>query len=154
MRVCRVWPGSPLAPAARTDLQQQTSELFECQMIPPDGLAPGRSYLVPRRFPVLQGWAAHTCLPSVGPAAAQACGTPGSDTPPIRRLRARTAAGPQQSPNSSETSPAPAWGIAWGAAYRAAPALFGLLHLPPTGTGCVCGWRGEGGAVVARGAFT
>lgn len=65
---------------------------------------------------------------------------------PIRRLRARTAAGPQQSPNSSETSPAPAWGFAWGTAYRAAPALLGLLNLPPTGTGCVCvAGGGEGG---------
>ena len=68
MRVCRVWPGAPLAPAARTDLQrqQQTRELLECQMIPPDGLAPGRSSLAPRRFPVLRGSAAHTCRPSCG----------------------------------------------------------------------------------------
>lgn len=66
MRVCRVWPGAPLAPAARTDLQlqQRTRELLECQMIPPDGLAPGRSSLAPRRFPVLRGSAAHTRRPS------------------------------------------------------------------------------------------
>lgn len=62
----RVWPGAPLAPAARTDLQRQqrTRELLECQMIPPDGLAPGRSSLAPRRFPVLRDSAAHTCRPS------------------------------------------------------------------------------------------
>ncbi|EPY74763.1 PR domain zinc finger protein 13-like protein [Camelus ferus] len=51
-------------------------------MIPPDGLAPRRSALARRRFPVLGGSTAHTCHPSVGPAAAQACGNPGSNALP------------------------------------------------------------------------
>lgn len=65
---------------------------------------------------------------------------------PIRRLRARTAAVPQQSPNSSETSPAPAGGSVWGAAYGADPASSPDENRVGVWV-CVCG-------VVARGVFT
>lgn len=57
-------------------------------MIPPDGLAPGRSSLAPRASRC-SGIRQHTPVVS---AASQACGTPGSDAPPIPRLRTRTAA--------------------------------------------------------------
>lgn len=65
---------------------------------------------------------------------------------PIRRLRARTAAVPQQSPNSSETSPAPAGGSVWGAAYGADPASSPDENRVGV---WVCVW-----GVVARGVFT
>lgn len=74
------WP--PLAPAARTDLQQQTRELFECQMIPPDGLAPRAFLSRSQTLPVLRV-GQHT---PVFPASAQLRLRParlqGGDTPP------------------------------------------------------------------------
>lgn len=133
MRVWRVWPGSPLAPAARTDLQQQTRELFECQMIPPEGLAPGRSYLVPRRFPVLWGWAAHTCLPSVRPSAAQACETPGSDTPPS------AGCGPEQQRCRNNLRILQRLHLPQPGEVCGVQPMGQILHLPPKRTGWVCG---------------
>lgn len=68
---------------------------------------------------------------------------------PIRRLRARTAAGSQQSPNSSLRLHLPQPGEVCGA-----QPVGQLLHLPLTRTVCVCWGRGMGVVVVARCAFT